>query len=140
MRFLDYLGRPAADLITLAPFNTWQFDRELDADIPGNTLDYVADHAGFSFACDDHGITTIFVESDEFAQFLGGISFSHNREEVRCFLGKPSKIGKPYSDPILGEYGPWDRYDDDRQSIHIEYEPRADRIKRITLMRADVAP
>ncbi|CAN7510505.1 hypothetical protein [Mesorhizobium sp. LjRoot246] len=141
MRFLDYLGRPAAQLLTLAPFNIWQFKRTVDNDLPDNKVNYVADRYDFSFACDSHEtISTIFIGSDHFGQFLGGISFSHDRGELQGFLGAPSKSGKPYSDPILGEYGPWDRYDDGRQSIHIEYEPRADRIRRITLMRADVVP
>ncbi|RWE56472.1 MAG: hypothetical protein E5W09_19015 [Mesorhizobium sp.] len=141
MRFLDYLGRPAAHLLTSAPFNTWQFKRTVDEDLPDNRVNHVADRCDFSFACDtDETITTIFIESDDFGQFLSGISFSRNRREVQGFLGAPSKSGKPYSDPILGEYGPWDRYDGGRHSIHIEYQPYADRIRRITLMREDVVP
>ncbi|RAZ89179.1 hypothetical protein DPM33_19695 [Mesorhizobium hawassense] len=141
MRFLDYLGRPASDLLTLPPFNTWHFKRTVDDDLPDIEINYVADRNNFSFMCDRHEtIATIFVASDDFGQFLGGISFSCNRQEVNGFLGTPSKSGKPYNDPILGEYGSWDRYDDGRQSIHVEYEPDADRIRRVTLMRADVAP
>jgi hypothetical protein len=41
-------------------------------------------------------------------------------------------------DPILGEYGPWDRFARLGYTIHVEYRADADCIKMITLMRPDV--
>ncbi|TIV24510.1 MAG: hypothetical protein E5V74_09250 [Mesorhizobium sp.] len=141
MRFLDYLGRPASDLLASAPFSSWHFTRTVDEDLPDKEINYVARSNNFSFLCDRHeNIAAILVGSDDLGNFLGGISFSCSRQEVNGFLGTASKSGKPYNDLILGKYGCWDRYNDGRQSIHVEYEPDADRIRRITLMRSDVAP
>jgi hypothetical protein len=141
MRLLDFLGKPAALLLTSAPFRSWNFERSVDDDLPEQTINYKVSRRGFSFTCDsDETINTIFAESDDIDKSLIDIPFSTKRWEVRSMLGAPSKSGEPRSDPILGEYGPWDLYDEERHSIHIEYQPHADRIRRITLMRADVVP
>ncbi|TPK73117.1 hypothetical protein FJ930_11560 [Mesorhizobium sp. B2-4-15] len=141
MRLLDFLGKPAAYLLTSDPFRRWNFERSVDDYLPEKTINYEASQKGFSFTCDsDEAIRTIFVESDDIDKSLIDIPFSTKRRAVQNMLGIPSKGGKPRSDPILGEYGAWDRYDHERQSIHIEYEPHMDRIRRVTLMRADVAP
>ncbi|TIT77765.1 MAG: hypothetical protein E5W56_07875 [Mesorhizobium sp.] len=141
MRLLDFLGKPASHLLTSDPFKLWDFERSVDDDLPEQTVNFEAGRQGFSFTCDsDETINTIFVESDDFDKSLIEISFSTRRWEVQSILGLPSKSGKPHTDPILGEYGPWDRYDEERYSIHIEYQPYADRIRRITLMRTDVVP
>jgi len=59
---------------------------------------------------------------------------------VRERLGTPSKSGPRISDPILGEYGEWDRFTKAEHTIHVQFRPDADRIKQITLMRNDVVP
>ncbi|TRD00560.1 hypothetical protein FJV76_03855 [Mesorhizobium sp. WSM4303] len=139
MRLLDYLGKPATHLLTSLPFKDWDFERSIDDDLPEQSINYEAGRHGFSFTCDnDETINTIFVESDDFDQSLLDIPFSLGRWEVQSILGAPSKSGKSHSDPVLGEYGPWDRYDEERHSIHIGYQPYADRIRRITLTRADM--
>jgi len=141
MRLLDFLGKPASYLLSSDPFKHWNFERSVDDDFPEQTINYAANQQGFSLTCDsDETINTIFVESDGIDRSLIDIPFSTKRWEVQSMLGVPSKSGKPHSDPILGEYGAWDRYDQEHHSIHVEYAPRADRIRRITIMRADVAP
>ncbi|WP_137930043.1 hypothetical protein [Mesorhizobium comanense] len=141
MRLLDFLGKPAACLLTSDPFRRWNFQRSVDDDLPEKTINYEASRQGFSFTCDsDEAITTIFVEADDIDKSLIDIPFSTKRWALQSMLGIPSKSGKPHSHPILGEYGAWDRYDQERHSIHIEYEPHLDRIRRVTLMRADAVP
>jgi hypothetical protein len=53
---------------------------------------------------------------------------------------EPSKVNDTRGDPFLGEYGPWDRFDEAHHSIHISYHAHADRITRVTVMRADAVP
>jgi hypothetical protein len=52
-------------------------------------------------------------------------------------FGTPSKSGEARTDPYLGEFGPWDRFDKADYSIHILYHAHVDRIKRVSLARAD---
>lgn len=80
------------------------------------------------------------MESDKIDRELFGIPFSSSRNDVLSIFGMPSKSGEARRDPFLGEYGPWDRFDEARHSIHFEYQPHADRIRRVTLMRADAVP
>ncbi|MER8805108.1 hypothetical protein, partial [Mesorhizobium sp. M0998] len=104
-------------------------------------IHYVSKRNGCSFTCSsDERIESIFIEADKFDQTLFEIPFSSKRSEVLGILGKPTKSGAPYSDVILGKYGAWDRFDQADHSIHVEYFPDADRIRRITLMRSHVVP
>ena len=94
-----------------------------------------------SVCCDaNERIATIFLSSDGVARFLLGISLSNTRGDVRELFGQPSKSKPAHRQVVLGQYGPWDRFDKPSHSIHIEYELEADRIKMITLMRPDMVP
>jgi len=98
-------------------------------------------HNKFSIVCDDdEKIDTIFIESEKLRRDFLGIPFSFSRNDVLSTFGSPSKSGEARRDPILGEYGPWDRFDEAHHSIHVSYEAHADRIRMVTLMRADVVP
>lgn len=138
---IAYLGKPASVLLASPPFKFWTFKRSVEEDLPERLIDYVCAQHGLSLVCDsDDKIRSIFLEADHFEQNLLDIPFSSSRADVLSLLGIPSKIGNPHTDPILGEYGAWDRFDWSSHSIHIEYQPHADRIKMVTLMRADVVP
>ncbi|WP_202354043.1 hypothetical protein [Mesorhizobium sp. 113-3-3] len=138
---LAYLGKPASSLLTLPPFESWKFQRTVTDDLPEIRIHYVSARNRFSFICDDDEmIDTIFIEADNLDRDLSDIPFSFSRNDVLSCFGAPSRSGAARSDPFLGEFGPWDRFDEAHHSIHIEYQPHADQIRRVTLMRADAVP
>ncbi|CAN7576924.1 hypothetical protein [Mesorhizobium caraganae] len=134
---LDYLGNPASSLLTSPPFVSWKFRRTVDRLLPEIRIDYVSARNKFSFICDsDETIDTIFIDADNLGRELLDIPFSSSRSDVLNMFGVPSKSGAPRTDPFLGEYGPWDRFDEAHHLIHILYHAHADRIKRVSLARA----
>lgn len=138
---VKYLGKPVSELLESPPFKFWAFERSVDEDLPDRIINYTSDQQSFHLICDnDEKIQTIFLTADHFDETRFCIPFSLRRREALSLLGVPSKSGDAHTDPILGEYGPWDRFDCAGHSIHIEYQPHADRIKMVTLMRADVVP
>ena len=138
---VDYLGKLASDILESPPFREWTFERSIDDDLPERIINYVSEEKEFSFVCDeDEQVQTIFLENESLGSSLTDVSFSSSRSEVIRRFGRPSKSGEARVHKILGEYGAWDRYDRSEYSIHIEYHPHTDRIKRITLMRAEVVP
>jgi hypothetical protein len=66
--------------------------------------------------------------------------FGSTRREVIERLGPPFRSGQPISDPVLGDYGAWDRFIRSGYVLHVEYRRHEDAINRLTLMRADVVP
>lgn len=138
---LGYLGKPASSLLASSPFMSWKFKKTIDDDLPEIRINYVSKRNNFSITSDiDDKIDCIFIEADNLDRDLWDIPFSSSRNGVLSSFGTPSKSGAARTDPILGEYGPWDRFDEADHSIHIEYQPHADRIRRVTLMRADAVP
>ncbi len=137
----DYLGKPASILLSSTPFNLWSFVRTVDEDLPERGVNYASEPHGLSLGCDSaEHIHSIFVSLDHIDQDLLNIPISSNRADVLVSQGVPTKSGAAHSDPILGEYGAWDRFDGPSYSMHVEYYPHEDRIKMVTLMRADVVP
>ncbi|WP_146606172.1 hypothetical protein [Mesorhizobium kowhaii] len=138
---LSYLGKPVSLLLTSPPFKSWKFKKTVDDDLPEIRINYVSARNKFSIICDDdEKIDTIFIESGNLDRDLFSIPFLWSRDDVLSNLGAPSKSGEARRDPILGEYGPWDRFDEAHHSIHVSYQAHADRIRMVTLMRADVVP
>jgi hypothetical protein len=139
-----YLGNPAATMLADAPFKDWKFEKSFENDLKKPRIDYIFPENGLDFVCDaDDQVRTIFLYWDEHRRFEDGLAdlpFSSTRQEVMERLGAPSKSGGIVNDPILGEFGPWDRFAKFGYSIHVEYKVNADSIKKITLMRADVVP
>jgi len=139
-----YLGKSASTMLSDAPFKGWEFDRAVDSDLDEPVIDYVfADH-GLDFVCDQNDdVATIFFHSDEHRCFDEGfidLPLSSNRRTVIDFLGPPAKSGEGIIDPVLGDFGPWDRFLQLGYAIHIEYRVGVDRIKKLTLMRNDMVP
>jgi hypothetical protein len=136
-----YLGKPATALLGDAPFSSWSFERSVDEDLPEREIDYSSTKHGLSFTCDnDERIHSIFQEAECFDQALFEIPFSSSRGDVLSLLGTPSKSGNAHTDPVLGEYGAWDRFDGLGASMHIQYDPHTRGIRMVTLMRPDVLP
>lgn len=141
-RIEDYLGTPAFAMLIEQPFKEWSVRKDLDEEV--ESLTYSFEGQGLELRCDPHTdlISSIFVHCDGMgtASNLLEISCDMSREQVIRFLGQPEKSGEGRHDPILGDYGPWDRFSRETHSIHIEYRPESDRIKMVTFMRPDVVP
>ncbi|AXI04032.1 hypothetical protein [Aquirhabdus parva] len=143
-KLATYLGRDASILLADLPFKNWVFERYLDVDLKKPLIDYVFTQDGMDFVSDgDDKVNTIFLYSDELRYFRAAVHdmpLTSSRQEVIAHLGTPSKRGGKISDPILGEYGAWDRFTCSGYTIHIEYRIDVDIIKKVSLMRADVVP
>jgi hypothetical protein len=140
----SYLGKSADELLSLPLFSGWVWRKSVEDDLDPPLVDYISDPEGIDFVCDEAGeVETIFVYNDNdrrFAEAFEDLPFSCTRQDVRDRLGRPSKSGEPMTDEILGRYGPSDRFENERYTIHVEYHLDSMSIKQITLMRADVVP
>lgn len=136
-----YLGAPTSMLLAEAPFKDWIFEKSFETDLEELRIDYVFPEGGVALICDgDDRLNTIFLYANRFEGDLPDLPFASKRQEVIKRFGAPSKSGGKLSDPILGDYGPWDRFARYGYSIHVAYAVDADTISRITLMRDDVVP
>ncbi len=139
-----YLGMPASLLLAEQPFKEWAFERIVETDLPKLQIDYVFINDGIDLTCDEFDrVCTIFIYADNSRYFKNGIDdmpFSATRREVAARLGAPAKSGSGHTDPILGEYGPWDRFSRGRYELHISFFKDIDKICLVTIMRPDVAP
>ncbi len=139
-----YLGKKASVLLADPPFKNWSFTKSFETDLQKPRIDYVFAQDGMDFVCDNEDrVESIFLYSDASRCFKGGVldlPFTASREEVFARFGSPSKSGGRISDPILGEYGAWDRFARFGYAIHVEFHRDASGIKKITLMRADAVP
>lgn len=131
-------------MLEAEPFSEWPVERSLEDGLPRRVVQYVFPKNGLELRCDEkEKISSIFLYSEEYGGFdesLLDFPFSFRRSQVVDRLGLPSKSGSRLSDPILGEYGAWDRFSRADHVVHAEYRLDADSIKQITLMRADIAP
>jgi hypothetical protein len=122
----------------------WSVEKSYETDLEEPLIDYVFTHNGMSFVCDaDEKVRTIFLDFDASRRFDEGVDdllATSSRREVIARLGSAWKSGGPISDPVLGEYGVWDRFACDGYVIPVEYRPDADAISKITVMQADVVP
>lgn len=137
----NYLGTSAPVLLQVKPYQFWIFDRTIDRDLPQQLVNYVCDDEGFSIVCDiDDRIRAIFLESQHLAYAELNLPLQCGRSGVLSALGMPSVSGPPLTHNLLGDYGPWDRYDYEHYSVHIQYMPHTDKVQMVTLMRSDVIP
>lgn len=119
--------------------------RSVVRDLDEPLIEYVFEVNGLEVRCDgEELVTTMFLHSEEYGGFdasLFDIPFAATRAVVLRHFGAPNKSGPPMSDPILGEYGPWDRFArPDGVVVHVQYCARADKVDKFTLMCADEAP
>lgn len=140
----NYLGRQASALLADQPFKNWIVERSFETGLEKPRIDYVFAQDGIDFVCDgEERVRSIFLYADESRYFREGVldlPFTLSRQEVMVRFGPPSQSGGGIRDPILGEYGPWDRFARPGYVVHVEYRFDADAIKRLTLMRADAVP
>ena len=136
-----YLGRPVSDLLEDLPFKFWPVEVTFDGDRNDPRFAYMFETDGMEITCSaDKRVRTMFLHAGAFYEFLVGFSFSLTRRQIAERFGRPTKSGAKHINPILGEYGDWDRFDGPEYALHIQYRYDADNIKQITLMRPDVAP
>lgn len=138
-----FLGLNVNSFLDVQPFENWPVERSVDDDSDPPEVRFVFPDCGLALICDreDERINTIFLEAEKYAgTVLSEVSFHLGRDEVHERFGSPSKRGNAMSDPILGEYGPWDRFDGPNYTVHIQFNVDSDSIKMITLMRNDVVP
>jgi hypothetical protein len=139
----DFLGQPSQALLASPPFSEWRFTRTVKPDLD-NSVNYVCDRMAFEFCADKYDrIETIFLNLND--PNLASLSLDDapsglRRADVLERFGTPSKSGPSSRDPILGDYGRWDRFTRKLDVIHFQFDYTRDRIARITLMRPDVAP
>jgi len=140
-KFTVYLGTRAADLLKAAPFSSWVFSQTIDDDLAEKRVNYDCESEGLSIVCDfDDRITTIFLTSVPLAYEELNLPLHGGRSDVFAAFGKPTRSGLPSVNTILGEYGAWDRYDRVDHCLHVEYRPKVDRVKMVTLMLPNIAP
>jgi hypothetical protein len=141
---VEYLGIQAPTMLGEEPFNHWPVERSFGEDPEEPSFHYIFPQHGLELRCDeDDRISVIFLHSDKnngFDESLTDLKFSLGRREVLARLGSPSKSAGKTSSPILGDAGPWDRFENSEYTVHIEYRVDVDRINRITIMRRDVVP
>jgi len=137
-----YLGGGASDLLESPPYNTWRVERSVEDDLPERIVQYVFPERGLELRCDKSDrITTIFVTAGEWIEDEAIKNlFSSARFRVLETLGAPSKSGAGLRDPILGEYGAWDRFAEAGHVVHVEYRLDCDRVKGVTLMLDSAVP
>lgn len=143
MKMAQYLGKNASSLLDFEQFKHWPVERSVDEDSDPPEVRYVFEDCGLEFNCDLEGeyIRALFFEKERHSGVvLSEIPFSLCRNEVLSQFGTPSKSGEAFSDPILGDYGAWDRFEASGYAIHFQYSAEVDTIEKITLMRSDVVP
>ncbi len=137
----ELLGKSVTDVLLDAPFCDWSFKKSVDDDLDEPLVNFEFEDHGISFRCRDiEKISTIFLSADGEAATVFELPTSLTRDEVRNQFGVPNASGEGLVDPILGTYGPYDRFDYPDHSVHFEFFPDRDKIKLITLMTSSVVP
>lgn len=138
-----YLGCKSSAILADDFCKGWRFRKVERRDSDSHRNDYVFSRRGLSFSSDgDDVVVAIFLSFKACPPFDSGfddLPFSFGRLEVRGRFGEPSKSRDGFFDPILGDYGAWDRFNLSTHVLHVQYSSERDGIELITLMRPDVA-
>lgn len=136
-----YLGTHVNSLLSDSPFSEWEYERSVEKDLDRPAVLYVFKNKGLEIRCsEDEKVESIFCIAGEFDDSLIEYSFSQRRGQLLAALGDPEKSGLKMEDPILGNYGAWDRFRKDEIVIHFQYTFENDEIEKITYMLRSVAP
>ena len=140
----EFLGKHVSSILEREPFKNWPVERSVELDLEEPIIQYVFKGHALALRCDrDDKISVIFLRADyhnNLDEELFKIPFFWARKQVLDHFGTPSKSGEKISDPILGEYGAWDRFELPTYTVHIEYRTDRDEIKRITVMSNEAVP
>ncbi len=144
MKMSQFLGKPACSLLEVEPFQTWPVKRRVDDDSDPPVVYYTFPGCGLQLSCDrgEHELLhSVFLKAEEHAGIvLSEVPFNQRREQVLARFGLPSRSSERVVDDILGEFGPWDRFQMPEYTVHVQYKLESDTIEMITLMRNDVVP
>jgi hypothetical protein len=143
VRLARFLGQKASSLLEAEPFKNWPVTRSVEDETDPPQVGYRFMDCGLEFNCDRHDerIHCLFLEAESYAgTVLSEVSFRLRRDEVLARFGSPSKSGEGFSDPVLGDFGPWDRFHGPDYTLHFQYRVDSEGIAMITLMRNDVVP
>ena len=137
----ELLGKSVTDVLRVAPFCDWPFEKSADNDLDEPLIYFEFKDHGVSLTCRDiQIISTIHFSATGQAASHFELPTFLTRDGVRDQFGIPHASGEGMDDPVLGRYGPFDRYDHPDHSVHFEFFPDDDRIKLITLMASPVVP
>ena len=141
---VSYLGGPASAMLSDAPFKDWKVERSVEPELPERRIYYTFPNNGLDARCDARDkVATIFIYADEarrFEESIVDLPLTSTRREIHERLGPPTRSGPGLKDPIIGEFGAWDRFKLPGYSLHVEYRVGLDCIRMVTLMRDDVTP
>jgi hypothetical protein len=143
VKLSEFIGQEASVLLGKEPFKNWPIERSVDDASDPPEVRYSFVDCGLRFNCDRHNeiINCLFLEAEAHAgTVLSDLPFHLRRDEVLAHFGPASKSGKGFSNPVLGEFGPWDRFRGPVYTVHVQYKANSDCIEKITLMRNDVVP
>jgi hypothetical protein len=101
---------------------------------------YLAREAGLEIAADTSGVvTTVFLHFDGddgytpyHGEIPGGGGSVPRRAGMWASLGRPDQSGEPRHDPVLGDYGPWDRWLLPGFVLHARYALDGQNLCRVT--------
>lgn len=136
-----YLGKSAATLLAAPPFAGWEYERSVESDLDRPAVLYIFTNKGLEVRCNENDeVESLFCTSGNFDESLIEFSFANKRNDVMAILGEPEKSGNKMEDPILGNYGAWDRFNRGETTIHFQYAFSNDETEKITFMLSSVAP
>jgi hypothetical protein len=134
-----YLGRDVDELLNAEPFSGWEAVRSVETD-PTIEIRYEFEGHGVDLICDrSDRIQTVFVHRGD-GEALVGIPFAMSRNQVLGRFGAPASSGRAVRLPVLGDRGPWDRFDIPEGVLHIQYAVARDEIDLVTLVLRHVMP
>lgn len=139
MKLTRFLGRHVQELLDTPPISDWEFRREVDTDLPTTRIQYEFEDRHFDVLCDeDESVGTIFLQPGVDPEFCP-VPFSTTRSGAIAHFGAPSSSGESSSHPVLGEFGPHDRFTLSDATVHLEYSVQEDQIRLITLIHTGSA-
>ncbi len=113
--------------------------REVFSELPRPLIHDLFPAHGLEFRSDDaNQVQTVFLAGpSRTVVTVSGIDLrlGLTRAEVVASLGAASASGPPVHDPILGDYGPWDRFVMPGCRVHVEYALQGDGVRRMTFSR-----
>lgn len=143
MDVIQFLGSRIDNLLESEPFKDWNVERSIEDALEEPRVFYVFPNRGLQIRCCSlEKIRVIFLDDNckDISKLLKFFSFSQNRSNILDSYGHPSKSGEKSSHPVLGKYGPWDRFARESYTIHFAYYFNSDTIKRVTIMENEFVP
>lgn len=138
MKISEYIGCHVSKMLGSKPFKDWSVERSFEDELEEPIMHYIFKGHGLELRCNQHNtITVIFLDLSELVDLdclLLDVPPSASRLQVYAQLGTPSQSGEKLCDPILGNYGAWDRFVLPSHAIHIEYQIDSDCIQKMTMM------